>query len=298
MGRGKAQKTLDLIDAAHDILAEIQPASVRAVSYQLFITGIIDSMSKANTNRVGTQLVYARESDIIPWGWIVDETREAERISQWASPLEIFEAAARQYRYDYWSEQPERIEVWSEKGTVRGTLSPILRKYGVTLRVMHGHASATAVNDAAEWSLDSDKPFTVLYVGDRDPSGMHMSEVDLPERVMRYGGDIEFVRIAIAEQDTLETADVPYFAAGDKRNDPRYRWYVDGYGSRCWELDALNPVTLRARVERHIREHLDLDAWRHAKGIEAAQRETTQKFVAGFAASISMPATKCDGGAP
>ena len=31
MGRGKAQATLDLIDAAIRILEEIQPASVRAV---------------------------------------------------------------------------------------------------------------------------------------------------------------------------------------------------------------------------------------------------------------------------
>jgi hypothetical protein len=35
-GRGKAQKNLDLIEAAHRILSEIQPASVRAVDYKLF----------------------------------------------------------------------------------------------------------------------------------------------------------------------------------------------------------------------------------------------------------------------
>ena len=61
MPRGKAQKSLDLIAACRDILAEIQPASVRAVCYRLFVAGHIDSMSKNNTNRVSTQLVYARE---------------------------------------------------------------------------------------------------------------------------------------------------------------------------------------------------------------------------------------------
>ncbi len=34
--RGKAQKTLDLIDAAREILEGIHPASVRAVCYCLF----------------------------------------------------------------------------------------------------------------------------------------------------------------------------------------------------------------------------------------------------------------------
>lgn len=81
MGRGKAQKSLDLIDAARAILREIQPATVRAVCYRLFVANVIDNMSKSQTNKVSRQLTWAREEGIIPWHWIVDETREAERIS-------------------------------------------------------------------------------------------------------------------------------------------------------------------------------------------------------------------------
>lgn len=39
MGRGKATKTLELIDAAKHILGEIQPATVRADCYRLFTQG-------------------------------------------------------------------------------------------------------------------------------------------------------------------------------------------------------------------------------------------------------------------
>ncbi|MDQ2963218.1 MAG: hypothetical protein M3R31_08700 [Pseudomonadota bacterium] len=42
-GRGKAQKTIALIYAARRILEEIQPASVRAVCYRLFVAGVIPS---------------------------------------------------------------------------------------------------------------------------------------------------------------------------------------------------------------------------------------------------------------
>jgi hypothetical protein len=292
-GRGKAQKTYALIGAAARILKEIQPASVRAVCYRLFVAGIIDSMAKSNTNMVSRQLVYARENDIIPWEWIVDETRTPEYVGAWASPQQIFEVAARQYRYDYWRDQPEHVEIWSEKGTIRGTLKPVLDQYAVTLRVMHGHASATAVNDAAAISLDcndDDKPFTVFYVGDHDPSGMHMSELDLPERIDRYGGDIKIMRVAIVPED-VDARDVPSFAAVDKRADPRYAWFVRTYGDRCVELDALNPNVLRNRIEAAIIERLDSDAWEHAAKIEAAQREATNRYVAGFP-SISMPAHK------
>jgi hypothetical protein len=84
MPRGKTQRTLSLINACYDILAEIHPATVRAVCYQLFIRKLLPSMAKTCTNRVSTQLVYAREEEIIPWAWIVDETREPERPGTWA----------------------------------------------------------------------------------------------------------------------------------------------------------------------------------------------------------------------
>jgi hypothetical protein len=158
----------------------------------------------------------------------------------------------------------------------------VLDEYAVTFRVMHGHASATAVYDAAQASVATDKPLTVLYVGDRDPSGMHMSEVDLPERIRRYGGDIEIVRIAIAPEDTLPGADVPSFPASDKRRDPRYRAYVQNFGLRCWELDALKPTILRKRVEHAIQARLDAAAWVHALRVEQVQREATARYVAGL----------------
>ena len=288
-GRGKSQKSYDLISAAGRILLEIQPATVRAVCYRLFIEGRISSMAKSETNKVSKQLVYARENDLIPWGWVVDETRAPETVASWASPQAIFEQAAKQYRFDFWSMQSERVEVWSEKGTVRGTLAPILDRYAVTLRVMHGHASATAVYDAAGASLESERPLCVLYVGDFDPSGMHMSEVDLPERIERYGGSVEITREAINGWD-IESG-LPSFPVSDKRGDPRYAWFAANYGATCWELDALSPNVLRARIEGAIRSRLDLDAWERAEQIESAQRATTAQYVAGLP-SISVPATK------
>jgi hypothetical protein len=204
-GRGKSHKSLALVAAAIEILAEIQPATVRAVCYRLFVQKLIPSMAKANTDKVSKQLVWARENGKLPWHWVVDETREAERISSWNSPEEIISTAVRQYRKDYWSMQPARVEVWSEKGTVRGTLAPVLQKYGVTFRVMHGYGSATSIHSIAEETADNDKPLTALYVGDWDPSGLQMSEIDLPARLARYGGTASIQRVAL----TLTYATTP-----------------------------------------------------------------------------------------
>uniref|UniRef100_UPI00262EA74F hypothetical protein n=1 Tax=uncultured Halomonas sp. TaxID=173971 RepID=UPI00262EA74F len=143
MARGKAKKTLELIEAAHDFLEVNAPATVRAVCYQLFVRGVIRNMGKSETNKVSRNLVWAREEGLIPWHWLVDETRSAERTASWDNPEELIETAVRQYRKDYWQDQPLHLEIWSEKGTVRGTLGPVLREYGVTFRVMHGFSSAT-----------------------------------------------------------------------------------------------------------------------------------------------------------
>src|SRR6266511_2414167 len=105
MPRGKALKSLVLIQTAHDILREIQPASVRAVCYRLFAAGVVPDMSKASTQRVSAQLVDAREREWIPWEWIVDETREPERVPSWADPAVFHQSITRQYRRNRWAQQ-------------------------------------------------------------------------------------------------------------------------------------------------------------------------------------------------
>lgn len=81
MPRGLAKKTLALIAIAHELLSRIQPATVRGVCYQLFIDGKhIPNMSKPSTDRVSKALTKAREKGMVPWAWIVDETREIEHL--------------------------------------------------------------------------------------------------------------------------------------------------------------------------------------------------------------------------
>ena len=232
----------------------------------------ITSMAKAETNRVSTQLTWAREQRLIPWEWVVDETREPERVDAWENPAAFIETVQRSYRRDRWTDQPEWIEVWSEKGTIRGTLKPVLDTYGVTFRVMHGYGSATAVYQAAQDSQRGEKLLTVLYAGDYDPSGLHMSDVDLPRRLKEYGGVVDLIRLALTEQDTR--SGLPWFSTETKRHDPRFRWYFERHGSRCWELDALSPVTLRDRVEKSILDRLDREAWQRAQVTEHAECES------------------------
>jgi hypothetical protein len=291
-GRGKTAKSLALIEACAEILEEIQPASVRAVGYQLFVRKLIPNMSKASMARVSTQLTWAREHGHIPWAWIVDETREAETVSSWADPARFVAAVRRSYRRDFWIQQPYLIEVWSEKGTVRGTLGPILNEYGVTFRVMHGYTSTTVAHDIAAAAARDSRMWVALYCGDWDPSGMSMSELDLPGRLAKHGGFVQIERIAINEDDTRpsglpEYEDLPSFPASDKRGDSRYPWFVATYGHRCWELDALSPPVLRERVERAIKQYIDREAWERCEKAQAAEQQSLRDVLDAWKAAAS-----------
>jgi hypothetical protein len=277
-GRGISQKTKTLIEVSREILRGIQPATVRGVAYQLFVRTLIGNMGTGETQKVSRALVYAREQGIIPWEWIVDENRAPERISQWNDPIEYGETVLRAYRKDFWQYQPERIEVWSEKGTVRGVLAPVLDEFAITFQVKHGFDSATSVYQTARETEGNGRPLIALYCGDWDPSGLCMSEVDLPRRLERYGAKVDLRRIALTRADTLN---LPSFPAESKSRDPRHKWFRDHHGDQCWELDALPANALRDRVLGAIIELLDIEAWEHCLMIQKAERESIRKVWSG-----------------
>ena len=274
-GRGMARRSLDLIEAMHAAAEAAQPITGRGIGYKLFTAGLIPSMATNEMQRVYRLLRLAREQGDIPWEWIVDETRAIERVATWDDPADYAECEAQTYRRDFWNQQPHRVQVWSEKGTVRGVLEPVLDRYAVGFLPVHGFSSATATHDIAE--DDDGRPIVVLYVGDYDPSGLFMSEQDLPARLSKYDGDhVELRRIALTP---MQVRGLPSFPATDKRKDPRYRWFRANYGDRCWELDAMDPNDLRDCVEQAIIELIEPVAWQRCETINKAEQESLRTIL-------------------
>jgi hypothetical protein len=274
-GRGMAQRSLDLIERMRAITEAIQPVTGRGVGYKLFVAHLIASMATSEMQRVYRLLLKAREQGIIPWSWIVDENRSIERVSTWSNPAEYVRCVTRSYRRDFWDQQPVRVIVVSEKGTVRGLLKPVLDHYAVGFLPVHGFSSATIVYDISQ---DNDgRPLIILYVGDFDPSGMFMSEDDLPNRLSEYGGHhIKLRRIALTRK---QVRGLPSFPATDKRKDPRFRWFVRNYGNRCWELDAMDPNDLRACVEKEIKKLIEPVAWKRCEIVNKAEQESLKTIL-------------------
>jgi hypothetical protein len=276
-----------------EIAESIRPCSVRALAYQLFNGKLIPSMQKKHVANVSRLSVVAREEGLLPWEWIVDATRQEETVSTWADPEDYADTVQRAYKKNKWEAQPMHISVWSEKSTVEGTLRPVLRQYEVPFQVLHGWSGATPVMDAAQANLDRTQDTLILYVGDYDPSGLAMSELDLPCRLARYSSidpsdknitiqeahkQIEDLcltirRIALTKTHVHQLGAATRFPASDKKDDTRYHWFVQNYGCWCWELDALDPNVLRDCVEKAILAELDHAEWQRYVLVERAERQ-------------------------
>jgi hypothetical protein len=270
--RGRSKSTLALIEAMKKIAEETHPITGRGIGYKLFAASLIDSMNEMNV--VYRALKIAREDGIIPWAWIVDETRELELISTWENPSQCADGFF--YRRDLWQTQPKTVEVWSEKGTVRGVLWPVLSRLGVGFRVMHGFSSATSVWGVSNQGND-DRPLVALYIGDWDPSGLCMSEHDLPKRIKEYDGEhIELKRIALTAE---QTGPLRSFSVESKTKDPRYKWFKQNCGAQCWELDAMDPRDLRNIVETEINALIDRELWDQQEAHEEREKKSIESLL-------------------
>jgi hypothetical protein len=112
-----------------------------------------------------------------------------------------------------------------------------------------------------------------------------MSVRDLPARLERYGGDhITIKRIAVVSGQLAASLSFP---ASEKRKDPRYKWFVENYGERCWEIDAVDPNVLRDLVEQEISACiLDRDQWQRDAHQNEAERESLREGLNAWAASF------------
>ena len=75
-----------------------------------------------------------------------------------------------------------------------------------------------------------------------------------------------------------DTQTLPHFDVATKSGDTRHNWFVERYGRRCWELDAMDPNVLRERVRDAILSHLDVDAWERSNNVEDAEIASMQEF--------------------
>ncbi|MBE3585469.1 MAG: ABC transporter substrate-binding protein [Thermoanaerobacter sp.] len=248
-------RTLKLIEAAAEVLAEHRPMTLRQVYYQLVSRHVIQN-NRNEYQRLSNALVKARQEGIIPWDWIEDRTRKPRQPAMWQDLQDFLETVRQAYRKDIWASQGRYLEVWLEKEALAGIFEPITEEYGVTLVVGRGYNSWTALYEAAERIRAMARPTILLYFGDFDPSGEDICRA-LAEGLGFFGVFPEVVKVALTKEDVTAHNLPPDFT---KATDSRRKAFVQRYGDMAVELDALPLPVLREKIREAIEANLDLTA--------------------------------------
>lgn len=282
--------TIAIIRKADEILAEYAAdnlvVTVRQLYYQFVARDLIPNSQKSY-KRLADIIMQGRMSGLLDWDRIEDRGRLPESPSEWSSIDQIVDAAVAQFKLPRLRGQHVYAELWVEKQALAGVLAPLAREFHVTLMVNKGYSSASAMRESAlrfERKAKDLQQYTrrrvervLFYLGDHDPSGEDMVR-DIRDRLTTFGVDRLDVRKVALTMGQIEQYEPPPNPA--KTTDSRYEKYAAQHGTESWELDALDPPTLRAVIREAFASVVDRAAWDTVIREEEAQRARMKAAVA------------------
>jgi hypothetical protein len=274
-----------IVEVVTDYYHEYGATSDRKVFYLLLnIPGLLRNDVR-KTPFVNSDECYQDVTDLltrlrldgsVPFEAIEDETRP---VVMWDTHRHVGTFIAKQtdrFLCGYWRDllqsQPNHVELLIEKNTVATALRPIAAKYTMPMTSGRGYASLPPRKAMVDRFRESGREkLIVIVVSDFDPEGQ-----DIPNAFglsLRDDFDIEPDRLVIikAALTYKQTQELGLHEGQMAKDDSaRYDRFVDAYGERCWELEAVPTDTLREIVEANIRRTIDLDAF---NGELATQRQ-------------------------
>jgi hypothetical protein len=215
-----------------------------------------------------------RRAGLIPYSAISDSTRRRLKPSSWSGLSDFAETVAQAYRKNLWEQQTGYIEIFVEKDAMAGVVEPITAEYDVNLNVIRGNCSETFIYRVAEIWNQIEKPIYAYYLGDHDPNGLEI-ERDLCRRLRGFmSRDFSWQRLGVTTQD-FNNAELIGFPVKRNPKQPNGLWrrYLERFGDRCVEVDAIPSPEIRARVKQAIESHIDQHAWRILQIVEAEEKQ-------------------------
>jgi len=275
MGRGPSRESKDLMDLIYEVFQREHPMGPRRVAYAIY-----GNRAGSMAAKVGKLCGRMLDEGRLPLHWYDDSSRSyvepfvaedlnhVALIGRQAPPL------------DPWADQPVVVKCWSEK-SVGDTLAPVLERYSVPFLNTRGWNARKILMEEARRAETDPRRLVIVYCGDHDASGLRMSEVDLPNRLGKYGAvDYELRRVAIVAED-FAAMKAKGLVDKIKPGDPNRKWYVEHTGETVGvELEALPAPDLRQRVEDAIRDAVaDPAAWKRSIEASKAICDSWQEWV-------------------
>jgi hypothetical protein len=263
-----------LCDGLYQIVERNQPCTVRQVFYLAVSAGLVPKTEAAYKGDVGRLLVKMRREGRMSYRWIADNTRWQRKPRTYSSLESALQETARFYRRDFWARAPAYCEVWCEKDAISGSIIPVTREWDVPLMVSRGFSSLSYLWEAAQTIKEANKPAYLYYLGDHDPSGVHIDRsIERELRGFAPDAEIHFQRIAVLPSQ-IKKYKLP--TRPTKKSDSRSR----SFKGESVEVDAIPPATLKKLVLDCIIRHVDQQELGRLKLVEQAEKDTLRKTAA------------------
>lgn len=272
--------SLAVIEQAAAIIEEYREQgyqlTLRQLYYQFVSRDLMDNTMR-NYKNLGSIVNDARLAGELDWEAIEDRTRNVRARTHWESPAEIVEAVAEQYHVDYWLEQETRVEVWIEKDALVGVIEKVCWRWDVPYFACRGYSSQSEQWRAGQrfvTHIKNGQSVKLIHLGDHDPSGIDMTR-DNEDRLRQFidkhadAGMFSVERIALNMDQVKKHRPPPNPA---KLTDSRVAGYMERFGSKSWELDALNPNIIEELITDAIEDVVNKSAFDLQKKIEAKAR--------------------------
>ena len=220
------------------------PTSVRFIYYELVKDGVVAKHDPANSGQrsdqpVAKAIFQLRLLGLIPWDWIVDETRELTTYRSAASIADYLQETVGRARINPWDDEPPMII--TESRSLGGVLNRVGYEYLVPIAPTNGMVGGFLRTDVAPALVSYQK---VLYLGDFDWQGTQI-ESNTRTVLEDLVGPLDWERVALTAEQ-VEQHNLTRIRKADRRYKPvRHHDAV--------ECEALE----QALIVRLVRERLD-----------------------------------------
>lgn len=158
--------------------------TLRQLYYQLVAADAIPNHDVVykKLGKIKDDLVY---SGMVDWAVFEDRGRVPSRAYFEHNVADAFKRTKNSYKLNRQLNQPNHLEVWTEKDAISAVLARITNPYTIMLVVNKGYTSSTAMYGSYVRfvkAFKDGKKVKILYFGDHDPSGLDMIR-DIRDRI-------------------------------------------------------------------------------------------------------------------
>jgi hypothetical protein len=263
--KGRLQREVFKLLRKHYLRGEL-PTSNRFLYYELVQSGVLDKTKTRAKGRGADQDLSdaskrLRDEGLVPWEWIVDETRSLTEWQFGSSVADYLAQSLAEARIDCWDGQPPPLLI-CESRTFAGVLERgLAAEFLCPVTATNGQVGGFLHTDVAPVLRGNGRP--VLYVGDWDERGA-MIEANTRRVLVQAAGERIWRRVALtrAQVDEYELPVIEKYDKVLKRHGLAVEVEALGQGAvTALVREAIEGLLPEPLADVRLREQAQRDEW-------------------------------------